>query len=243
MRSGFRSLARCRDSHTRRGTREAKQASGQRTGIGGCQVTTSERQARPVQVGTPPGYRKGSLPADWLLTTDRKVIRHLYLTMWFRFFVIAGIMRARLTGPDNHITSDQVYSDCRPCSRTGSWRCRSAEYSPGLGRDMRIMGLVLASLGTVVGGVSFVTTILRMRSPGMTVFRMPISTWHILVTSLMVLITFPVLLVLEVDRELGARVFSAASGGAILSQHGFASRPAQLSRRTANPPRTGDTDV
>ena len=108
---------------------------------------------------------------------------------------------------------------------------------------MRIMGLVLASLGTVVGGVSFVTTILRMRSPGMTVFRMPISTWHILVTSLMVLITFPVLLVLEVDRELGARVFSAASGGAILSQHGFASRPAQLSRRTANPPRTGDTDV
>jgi hypothetical protein len=48
-------------------------------------VTTSERQARPVQVGTPPGYREGSLPADWLLTTDRKVIGHLYLTMWFSF--------------------------------------------------------------------------------------------------------------------------------------------------------------
>jgi cytochrome c oxidase subunit I len=101
------------------------------------------------------------------------------------------------------------------------------------------MGLVLASLGTIVGGVNFVTTIPGMRSPGMTVFRM----WHILVTGLMVLITFPVLLVLEIDREVGARVFSAASGGAILSQHRFASRPAQLPRRTANPPRTGDTDA
>ena len=105
-RSGFRSLARCRDSHPRRRTRDAAQASGKCTGSGGCQVTTSERQARPVQVGTPPGYRKGSLLADWLSTTDHKVIGHLYLITSFGFFLIGGIMamvmRAQLMGPNNH---------------------------------------------------------------------------------------------------------------------------------------------
>jgi len=69
----------------------------------------------------------------------------------------------------------------------------SAQYSPGLGGDMWIMGLVLAGLGTILGGVNFVTTILCMRAPGMTMFRMPIFTWNILLTSLLVLLAFPVL--------------------------------------------------
>jgi len=55
-------------------------------------VTTSERQARPVQVGTPPGYRKGSLLTDWLSTTDHKVIGHLYLITSFGFYLIGGTM-------------------------------------------------------------------------------------------------------------------------------------------------------
>ena len=59
----------------------------------------------------------------------------------------------------------------------------------------------------------------------MTMFRMPIFTWNILVTSIMVLLAFPVLaaalLVLEIDRKLGAQVFSSANGGAILWQHLF----------------------
>src|SRR5260221_1785871 len=59
----------------------------------------------------------------------------------------------------------------------------------------------------------------------MTMFRMPIFTWNILLTSLMVLIAFPVLaaalMVLEIDRKLGAHVFDASSGGAILWQHLF----------------------
>jgi len=101
----------------------------------------------------------------------------------------------------------------------------SAMYSPGVGGDMWIMGLVLSGTGTILSGVNFITTIFCMRAPGMTMFRMPIFTWNILVTSLMVLIAFPVLacalLVLEIDRKLGARVFDAASGGAILWQHLF----------------------
>ena len=73
--------------------------------------------------------------------------------------------------------------------------------------------------------MNFITTILCMRAPGMTMFRMPIFTWNILVTSILVLIAFPILaaalLVLEADRKLGAHVFDAANGGPILWQHLF----------------------
>ncbi len=101
----------------------------------------------------------------------------------------------------------------------------SAVYSPGIGGDMWVMGLVLSGFGTILGGVNFITTIFCMRAPGMTMFRMPIFTWNILLTSMLVLLAFPVLaaalLVLEIDRKLGARVFDSADGGAILWQHLF----------------------
>jgi cytochrome c oxidase subunit I len=97
--------------------------------------------------------------------------------------------------------------------------------SPDVGSDLWIMGLVLSGLGTILGGVNFVTTIFCMRAPGMTMFRMPIFTWNILLTSVLVLMAFPVLaaalLALEADRKLGAHVFDAANGGAILWQHLF----------------------
>src|SRR3954464_711944 len=97
--------------------------------------------------------------------------------------------------------------------------------SPGVGGDLWIMGLYSAGLGTILGSVNFITTILTMRAPGMTMFRMPIFTWNILVTSILVLIAFPILaaalLVLEADRKFGAHVFDAANGGPILWQHLF----------------------
>jgi cytochrome c oxidase subunit 1 len=97
--------------------------------------------------------------------------------------------------------------------------------SPEVGGDLWIMGLVLSGLGTILGGVNFTTTILCMRAPGMTMFRMPIFTWNILLTSVLVLMAFPVLaaalLALEADRKLGAHVFDAANGGAMLWQHLF----------------------
>jgi cytochrome c oxidase subunit 1 len=101
----------------------------------------------------------------------------------------------------------------------------SAVYSPGLGPDMWIMGLTLSGLSTILGGVNFVTTIFCMRAPGMTMFRMPIFTWNALLTSVLALLAFPVLaaalLVLEIDRKLGAHVFDASSGGALLWQNLF----------------------
>ncbi|MFG2136971.1 cytochrome c oxidase subunit I [Streptomyces sp. NPDC048650] len=101
----------------------------------------------------------------------------------------------------------------------------SALRSPGIGPDMWIMGLALAGFGTILGAVNFITTVAIMRAPGMTMFRMPVFTWNVLFTSILVLMAFPVLaaalLVLEADRQFGAVVFDARYGGALLWQHMF----------------------
>ncbi|KLL10257.1 cytochrome c oxidase subunit I [Protofrankia coriariae] len=98
-------------------------------------------------------------------------------------------------------------------------------YSPGAGADLWILGLALSGLGTILGAVNMITTILCLRAPGMTMFRLPIFCWNFLITSILVLIAFPVLtgalLALEADRRLGAHIFDAANGGAILWQHLF----------------------
>ena len=100
-----------------------------------------------------------------------------------------------------------------------------AIHSPGVGGDLWIMGLYLLGLSSILGAVNFITTITCMRAPGMTMFRMPIFTWNILVTSIMVLLAFPVLaaglLVLGSDRRLGTHILDAAVGGPILWQHLF----------------------
>ncbi len=101
----------------------------------------------------------------------------------------------------------------------------SPTYSPGIGGDMWIIGLTVSGLGTILGAVNMITTILTLRAPGMTMFRMPIFTWNIAVTSLLVLMVFPLLaaslLALEADRKLGAHVFAPETGGAMLWQHLF----------------------
>ncbi|WP_235583053.1 cbb3-type cytochrome c oxidase subunit I, partial [Kitasatospora sp. Root107] len=84
----------------------------------------------------------------------------------------------------------------------------SAVRSPGIGADMW-----------------FITTIICMRAPGMTMFRMSIFVWNVLLTAVLVLLAFPVLaaalLALESDRQFGSHVFDAANGGALLWQHLF----------------------
>jgi len=97
--------------------------------------------------------------------------------------------------------------------------------SPGPGGDMWIVGLAISGLGTILGAVNMVTTILTLRAPGMTMFRMSIFTWNILVTSLLVLMVFPLLaaalFALLADRRLGAHVFDASTNGPMLWQHLF----------------------
>ncbi len=101
----------------------------------------------------------------------------------------------------------------------------NAIHSPGVGGDLWLMGLYLLGLSSILGAVNFITTIVTMRVPGMTMFRMPIFSWNILVTSMMILLAFPVLaaglLALEADRRIGTHIFDAATGGPLLWQHLF----------------------
>ncbi|MEE2034565.1 aa3-type cytochrome oxidase subunit I [Rhodococcus chondri] len=101
----------------------------------------------------------------------------------------------------------------------------SLAQTPGVGADLWIMGLALSGLGTILGAVNMVTTVVCLRAPGMTMFRMPIFTWNILITMILVLLAFPILTAalmgLAVDRHLGAHLYDPATGGALLWQHLF----------------------
>ncbi|MGV0618221.1 cbb3-type cytochrome c oxidase subunit I, partial [Mycolicibacterium elephantis] len=101
----------------------------------------------------------------------------------------------------------------------------NALHSPGAGGDLWIFGLGVAGLGTILGAVNMITTVVCMRAPGMTMFRMPIFTWNILVTSIIVLMVFPLLtaalFALAYDRHLGGHIYDPANGGVILWQHLF----------------------
>ncbi|MEU4666105.1 cytochrome c oxidase subunit I [Micromonospora chalcea] len=98
-------------------------------------------------------------------------------------------------------------------------------HSPGPGANLWLIGLVISGLGTILGAVNLITTVLTLRAPGMTMFRMPILTWNILVTAVLVILVFPLLaaalLAALADRQLGAHVYDADTGGQMLWQHLF----------------------
>ena len=91
--------------------------------------------------------------------------------------------------------------------------------------NLWIAGLAVSGLGTILGGVNFIATIVCLRAPGMTLFRMPIFTWNALVTSVLILLAFPILTAalfgLLADRNLGALIYSDENGGPMLWQHLF----------------------
>ena len=100
-----------------------------------------------------------------------------------------------------------------------------AVHTPGVGADLWIIGVGATGIGTVASAINMLTTILTMRAPGMTMFRLPIFTWNIFVTSVIALMIFPLLLAAALgvlyDRKLGAHIYDTANGGAILWQHLF----------------------
>ena len=252
---------------------------------------------QPVEaVAAPAPVRKkplGRKIANWLTSTDHKVIGNLYLVTSFTFFIIAGAMalviRAELGQPGLQFVSNEQYNQLFTMHGTlmlflfatslfagfanalmplqiGSPdvafpRLNMISYwlyffggmivlfgfltpggaasfgwfayaplsnvvnSPNVGSDLWILGLTMGGMASILGAVNFITTIFTMRAPGMTMFRMPVFTWNVLLTSVLILMAFPVLaaamLMLEVDRKFGAHVYDAANGGAILWQHLF----------------------
>ncbi len=98
--------------------------------------------------------------------------------------------------------------------------------STGLGQDLWIAGVFLVSVATILTSINFVTTVFVYRAPGMTMWRIPIFTWEMVATSLLIFMAFPPLaadlLLLFVDRRLGGHAFDPAFGGnPILYQHLF----------------------
>src|ERR671936_2222496 len=96
----------------------------------------------------------------------------------------------------------------------------------GTGMDLWIAGLILVGTASILGGINFIVTILRMRAPGMTMMRMPVFVWSILATSLLVILAAPVitagLVMLFADRRLGTAFFDPTRGGSPLYwQHVF----------------------
>ncbi|RAK23231.1 cytochrome c oxidase subunit 1 [Anoxybacillus vitaminiphilus] len=98
--------------------------------------------------------------------------------------------------------------------------------SPGHGIDFYVLGLQISGLGTLIGGINFLVTIVNMRAPGMTYMRMPLFTWTTFVASALILFAFPPLTVglifLMMDRLFGGNFFDPALGGnTIIWEHLF----------------------
>ncbi|STD18123.1 Cytochrome O ubiquinol oxidase subunit I [Enterobacter asburiae] len=91
------------------------------------------------------------------------------------------------------------------------------EYSPGVGVDYWIWALQLSGVGTTLTGINFFVTIIKMRAPGMTMFKMPVFTWASLCANILIIASFPILTVtialLTLDRYLGTHFFTNDMGG------------------------------
>ncbi len=91
------------------------------------------------------------------------------------------------------------------------------KFSPGVGVDYWLWSLQIAGAGSLLSGINFLVTIIKMRCPGMTLMKMPMFVWSVLVTMVMIIFAFPILTVtlalLALDRTLGMHFFTADAGG------------------------------
>ncbi|MBD1379753.1 cytochrome aa3 quinol oxidase subunit I [Bacillus sp. IB182487] len=91
------------------------------------------------------------------------------------------------------------------------------ELSPDVGQNYYLLGLQISGIGTLLTGINFAVTILRMRAPGMTLMRMPMFTWTSFITAAIIIFAFPVLTValalMTFDRLFGTHFFTLADGG------------------------------
>jgi cytochrome c oxidase subunit I len=101
----------------------------------------------------------------------------------------------------------------------------TSPFSPGSGADLWIIGVALSGTATILAAVNLIATIFGLRAPGMTMFRLSIFNWNILVTMVLVMFSFPALTaglaMLFIDRNLGGNFFDPSGGDPVLYEHLF----------------------
>ncbi|HET7616407.1 MAG TPA: cbb3-type cytochrome c oxidase subunit I, partial [Bacillales bacterium] len=92
-----------------------------------------------------------------------------------------------------------------------------SQLDPGVGQNFYLLSLQISGFSTLATGINFLVTILKMRAPGMTLMKMPMFTWSILVTSAIIIFAFPILAIalalMTFDRLFGAHFFTLTQGG------------------------------
>lgn len=130
------------------------------------------------------------------------------LSFWFTFTGVALFMASLFIGA----FSTAGWLGYPPVAEIGQ--------SPGPGVDYYLWGLQIAGVGTLLTGINFVVTIIKMRAPGMSMMKMPMFTWTTLATSGLIVVAFPILtaalLLLILDRYLGTHFFTAGFGGNVM---------------------------
>src|SRR5829696_1669391 len=177
---------------------------------------------------------------EYLTTVDHKKIGILYLYTAFGVFFAGGILallvRAELAEPGLQYMGQNTYNQVFTMhgtlivlssflvaggSAAAGWTAypplSDARYLQGTGMDLWIIGLLVVGLSGILGSINLLTTIFRLRAPGMTMFRVPMFVWTVLINQLLILLAFPALTaalaMLFLDRQFGAGFFNPDQGG------------------------------